>query len=263
MLAPPQECERIRPMNILVSNDDGYDAPGLVALADAMKMIGQVIVVAPLENRSGASSSLSLDRSVKVDRVAEAVYAVDGTPSDCVHLALSGTFLPWKPELVVSGVNNGENMGDDTIYSGTVAAALEAAQFGVQGIAFSMARKPAKHYATGAEVARRIVTLRSKTRFEDSLLLNVNVPDVPPGELRGMRATRLGRRHFSEPSREIGRSPDGAILHYEYGEAGDAQDAGEGTDFWAIRHGFASVTPLDVDLTDHRRLAAVGSWLGS
>ncbi len=248
-------------MKILVSNDDGYDAPGIGALADAMREIGEVVVVAPLENKSGASSSLSLDRSVKVDFVSEGLYAVHGTPSDCVHLALTSDFLPWKPDIVVSGVNNGENMGDDTIYSGTVAAALEAAQFGLQGIAFSMAAKPAKHYETGGQVAADVVWRFMDKPLEGCLLLNVNVPDIPHADLKGIICTRLGRRHFSEPARLTSASDDQAARYFEYGEAGEAQDAGEGTDFHAIESDYASVTPLDIDLTDHKSLGKVDGWL--
>lgn len=252
---------RIPRMRILVTNDDGYDTPGIKALASAMRQVGEVVVVAPLENHSGASSSLSLHRSIRVDPVEDGVFSVDGTPSDCVHLALTANFLPWRPDLVVSGVNNGENMGDDTIYSGTVAAALEAAQFGVHGIAFSMAAKPARHYETGAKVALDIVRRHLSSPADSCRLLNVNVPDIPPGELAGIACARLGRRHFAEPVREAGRGAGGAARMYAYGEAGAAQDAGEGTDFHAVRSGRASVTPIDIDLTDHKRLAEVGAWL--
>ena len=248
-------------MKILVSNDDGYDASGIQALSGAMKDIGEVVVVAPLENRSGASSSLSLNRSIRVDQAEERIFAVDGTPSDCVHLALTGSFMPWRPDIVVSGINNGENMGDDTVYSGTVAAALEAAQFGVQGVAVSMAAKPAKHYETGAEVARRVVRRYMRRPLSECLLLNVNVPDVPVDRLKGLRCARLGRRHFSEPAREVAGSADAKTFHYEYGEAGDAQDAGAGTDFNAVRSMYASVTPLGIDLTNHQRLDHVHRWL--
>lgn len=248
-------------MRILVTNDDGYDAPGIVALASAMRQVGEVVVVAPLENRSGASSSLSLQRSVKVDRVDEGVHAVAGTPSDCVHLALTGDFLPWRPDLVVSGVNNGENMGDDTIYSGTVAAALEGAQFEVPGIALSMADKPAKHYETGAKVALDLVRRHMSSRLGKRTLLNVNVPDVPADRLKGIACVRLGRRHFAEPVREVGRENGGDTRFFVYGDAGVAQDAGPGTDFHAVRALMASVTPIDIDLTNHGLLGQVGSWL--
>ena len=244
-------------MNILVSNDDGYDSLGIKALAAALQPLGKVTVVAPLENKSGASSSLSLHRRVKITRIAPRFFCVDGTPTDCVHLALTGNFLEEMPDLVVSGINNGENMGDDTIYSGTVAAAMESYLFNIPSIAVSMAAKPARNFDCGAKVAFELAKKISDA--PRPLLLNVNVPDRPYDELRGFSATRLGRRHIAENAQQIASDADS--VYYEIGDAGPAMDGGDGTDFFAVKMGMVSVTPLAADLTSLAQISASAKWL--
>jgi 5'-nucleotidase len=244
-------------MNILVSNDDGADAPGIRALYEALADLGRVIVVAPCENHSGASSALSLHRRVRVLQTAPDFFRVEGTPTDCAHLALTGDFLDVRPDILVSGVNNGENMGDDTIYSGTVAAAMEGFLFRLPSIAVSLAGGGDRHFSTGAKVAR---ALAQKIPRDGPRLLNVNVPDIPFADLRGYAATRLGRRHIAERAKRVDGGGD-AELHFEIGDAGSAMDGGVGTDFHAVAAGYVSVTPLGADLTDFRELPAISGWL--
>ena len=246
-------------MKILVTNDDGCDAPGILALAHALQPLGEVFVVAPAENCSGASSSLTLAGKLRVQKIRPRVFRIGGTPTDCVHLALTGELLGPPPDLVASGVNDGENMGDDTIYSGTVAAAMEAALFGIPAFAFSMASKPVRHFETGAQVARQVVEIWRAKPLATAPLLNVNIPDIPAADLRGTRATRLGRRHIAEPAVRVWREGDQS--DYEIGPAGAARDAGEETDFHAVENGFVSVTPLTVDLTHDRRVGEIREWL--
>ena len=251
-------------MRILLSNDDGYYAPGLAALAEAMAGMGEVTVVAPERNRSGASNSLTLDRPLHLKQAANGFHYVNGTPTDCVHLAVTG-MLEHEPDMVVSGVNWGPNMGDDTIYSGTVAAAMEGYLLGVPAIAVSLASFEGKHFATAARVARE---LAERFRAQPDLsplsapvLLNVNVPDVPYDVLAGMRVTRLGRRHKAEPVvRQV--SPRGETVYW-VGAAGAAADAGEGTDFHAVENGWVSVTPLQIDLTHTGQIERLRDWMGS
>jgi 5'-nucleotidase len=237
-------------MKILVSNDDGYLAPGIVALADALRPIAEVVVVAPDSNRSGSSNSLTLDRPLSVQRAHNGYYFLNGTPSDCVHVALTGG-LSFKPDLIVSGINQGQNMGDDTLYSGTVAAATEGFLFGIPAIAFSQVEKGWEHVDTAARVAREIVERRFEM-LDKPYLLNVNIPNRPYEELKGLRATRLGKRHESEPVIKT-LDPHGREIFW-IGPAGRAKDAGEGTDFHAVAEGFVSITPLQIDLTHAAQL---------
>jgi 5'-nucleotidase len=238
-------------MRILVANDDGYLAPGLAALVEVCREFGEVDVVAPEQNASGTSNSLSLHRPLSVHRAANGFQYINGTPSDCVHLALNGV-LSQRPDLVVSGINNGANMGDDTLYSGTVAAAMEGYLFGIPAVAFSLTDKGWPHLAEAAGVAREV--LRTLVQdFEQGrpspYLLNVNIPPSARAGEVGVEVTRLGRRHASEPVvQQI--SPRGEPIYW-IGPAGSAHVAGEGTDFHAIDQGRVSVTPLQVDLTDH------------
>lgn len=246
-------------MRILLSNDDGYLAPGLAQLATSLADLGDIVVVAPERNRSGASNSLTLDLPLHMGRAANGYIYVSGTPTDCVHLAVTGV-LEQQPDMVVSGINLGANMGDDTIYSGTVAAATEGYLLGVPAIAISLASFQGRHFATAGRVARELVQRFTSAPFAEPVLLNVNVPDVPYDELRGMQVTRLGRRHKAEPAVKS-VSPRGETLYW-IGPAGPAADAGEGTDFHAVEHGWVSITPLQIDLTHAAQLADVRGWLG-
>ena len=244
-------------MRILLSNDDGYFAPGLERLAAALAPRAEITVVAPEADRSGASNSLTLDRPLTVRRAPNGFLFVNGTPTDCVHLAVTG-LLDRLPDLVVSGINLGANMGDDTIYSGTVAAATEGYLLGIPSIAISLASKTATHFETATAVALELLD-RHERRPLGARLLNVNVPDVPVGELRGHRVTRLGRRHKAEDV-VVSKNPRGETVYW-VGAAGPAADAGEGTDFHAVGAGYASLTPLQIDLTNRDELSAVAAWL--
>jgi 5'-nucleotidase len=244
-------------MRILISNDDGYLAPGINALAEALAPIADIVVVAPDSNRSGASNSLSLDRPLSVQQAANGFYFVNGTPTDCVHVALTG-MLDYRPDLVVSGINNGPNMGDDTLYSGTVAAATEAYLFGIPAIAFSQAEHGWPHLDAAARIAREVV-LRRFDELESPYLLNVNIPTLPYEQIGPVTATRLGRRHQSEGViRAV--DPRGREIFW-IGPPGATRDAGEGTDFHAVAHGRVSVTPLQVDLTHKQQLEQLARGL--
>jgi 5'-nucleotidase len=245
-------------MRILLSNDDGYFAPGLAALAEAMRSVGDVTVVAPERDRSGASNSLTLDRPLRVRRSHGGFLYVDGTPTDCVHLAVTG-LLDQLPDIVVSGVNDGANMGDDTIYSGTVAAATEGFLLGLPSIAVSMVSRSNGHFETAARVASELVRRVMRRPPPSPMLLNVNVPDVPWAELAGMKVTRLGKRHKAQPAIPA-KNPRGDTVYW-VGPAGGAQDAGEGTDFHTVEQGQVSVTPLQMDLTYFDQLPMLGDWL--
>jgi 5'-nucleotidase len=247
-------------MRILLSNDDGYFAPGLAQLATSLDDLGEVTVVAPERNRSGASNSLTLDRPMHLRRAANGYLYVSGTPTDCVHLAVTGV-LEHEPDMVVSGINLGANMGDDTIYSGTVAAATEGYLLGVPSIAISLASFEGRHFATAGRVARELVQRFSAAPCSEPVLLNVNVPDIPYEELAGIRVTRLGRRHKAEPAVKS-VSPRGETMYW-VGAAGPAADAGEGTDFHAVENGWVSVTPLQIDLTHAAQMGSVRNWLGA
>jgi 5'-nucleotidase len=244
-------------MRILISNDDGYLAPGLNALAEALAAIADIVVVAPDSNRSGASNSLSLDRPLSVQQAANGFYFVNGTPTDCVHVALTG-MLDYRPDLIVSGINNGQNMGDDTLYSGTVAAATEGYLFGIPAIAFSQVQHGWEHIDSAARVARDIV----QRRFEglpSPYLLNVNIPNLPYEALGTIRATRLGRRHQAEPVIRA-HDPRGREIFW-IGPPGACLDAGEGTDFHATAQGAVSITPLQIDLTHKTQLEILARGL--
>lgn len=246
-------------MHILVTNDDGYSAEGIKALIDVAGEFGDVTVVAPSRNYSGASSSLTLKNDITVHQLGDNNWRVDGTPTDCVHLALTGDFLPTRPDLIVSGINDGANMGDDTIYSGTVAAAIEGHLFDVPALAFSMAAQPARHFDCGALTVRRLLALWQQTPLDRQCLLNVNIPDIPPDQWRGFRQTRLGRRHAAEPA--ISRGKTDTHQTFIIGDAGAAKDAGDGTDFYAVENGYTSVTPLMIDLTADEQTEAIARWL--
>ena len=249
-------------MKILISNDDGYQAPGIVALYEALKDIADCEVVAPEQNNSAKSNALTLHTPLYVSRAANGFRIVNGTPADCVHIALTG-LLGYKPDLVVSGINNGANMGDDTIYSGTVGAAMEGYLFGIPALAFSQVDKGWEHLDAAGRVAREMVQRliaqglpkpsSSVTGVSAPWLLNVNVPNLPYERILPAKVCRLGRRHAAEPV-ITQRSPRGETMYW-IGAAGAAQDEGDGTDFAAARSGHVCVTPLQVDLTDHERLA--------
>lgn len=250
-------------MKILICNDDGYQAPGIVALYQALKDIADVEVVAPEQNNSAKSNALTLHSPMYVQTAANGFRYINGTPADCVHISLTG-LLGYRPDLVVSGINNGANMGDDTIYSGTVGAAMEGYLFGVPSIAFSQTEKGWGHIEVAAECARALVQqlLPSLETVADGelptqapWLLNVNIPNFPAAQLQGFKVSRLGRRHAAE--RVIQQaSPRGETMYW-IGGAGPAKEEGEGTDFHATQQRFVSITPLQVDLTDHDKL---GFW---
>jgi len=244
-------------VKILVSNDDGYFAPGITLLAEALRQLGDVTVVAPERDRSGASNSLTLDRPLTVRRAPNGYYSVNGTPTDCVHIAVTG-LLDFLPDMVVSGVNLGANMGDDTIYSGTVAAAAEGYLLGIPSVALSLTSKTGEHFQSAIGIALQIVERFRRRPFADPLLLNVNVPDVAPAMLKGIEVTRLGRRHKAEPVVKL-QTPRGETAYW-IGPAGGAADAGPGTDFHAVEAHRVSVTPLRMDLTHNTQLAAGKEW---
>lgn len=254
MLYPNQTAA---PMHILVSNDDGYTATGLEALVNALQDLGELTVVAPEVNHSGASNSLTLNRPLSLRQSANGFYCVNGTPSDCVHVALTG-LLDRRPDLIVSGINNGANMGDDTLYSGTVAAATEGYLFGIPAIAFSLAEKGWANIDDAARVARDIVVQHMKSPLTAPVLLNVNIPNRPYGTMGPIKVTRLGKRHPSEP---VVRSttPYGDPVYW-IGPVGAAADAVEGTDFHTLSQGGVSITPLRLDLTDHAQMGAISTW---
>jgi 5'-nucleotidase len=251
-------------MRILISNDDGYFSPGIVSLAEHLSKIADVVVVAPERDRSGASNSLTLDRPLRPRRAANGFYYVDGTPTDCVHLAVTGMF-DLQPDMVVSGINAGANMGDDTIYSGTVAAATEGFLLGIPSIAISLVGSKFAHYETAARIAAELVQRFAGHTHSHPWLLNVNVPDVPydllhAGQRQSVEVTRLGKRHKAEPVVKAS-NPHGETVYW-VGAACKAQDAGEGTDFHALTQQRVSITPLQIDLTQYNQLDAVRGWIG-
>lgn len=245
-------------MRLLLSNDDGYFSPGLEALAKGLAPLGEVTVVAPERDRSGASNSLTLDRPLSLRRAPNGFWYVNGTPTDCVHLAVTG-WLDFVPDFIVSGINLGSNMGDDTLYSGTVAAATEGYLLDIPSVAVSLVGTELKHFDTAATVARTIVERLARAPFGSPILLNVNVPDVPYEALKGIEVTRLGRRHKAQPV-VPGKNPRGQTVYW-VGAAGAAREAGPGTDFHALEHGSVSVTPLQVDLTHASQIQMVGEWM--
>ena len=245
-------------MHILITNDDGYLAPGLRSLAGELAQVADISVVAPDRNKSGASNSLTLMRPLRVEQADNGYFYVDGTPTDCVHLALSG-LLDVAPDMVVSGINNGPNLGDDVLYSGTVAGAMEGRYLGLPAIAVSLVGKPADHFDTAAGIVRRLIAQLQRNPLPDDTLLNVNVPDLPADEIVSLDATRLGFRHKAE-SMVRASDPYGRPVFW-IGPAGEAQDAGPGTDFHAVANRRASITPMQIDLTRHRGIEPLQRWL--
>ncbi len=246
-------------MRILLSNDDGYQAPGLKALAEALATVAEVVVVAPDRDRSGASNSLTLETPIRAYTMDNGFIRVEGTPTDCVHLAITG-LLDQEPDMVVAGINAGANMGDDVIYSGTVAAATEGRFLGFPAMAVSMSSHTPEHYETGAQIALQLVERLKNKPLAPESILNVNVPDLPLAEIKDMQITRLGHRHKAEPVvKEL--DPRGRPIYW-VGPAGPEQDAGPGTDFFALRNACVSITPLQVDLTRHGAIESLRTWLG-
>ena len=247
-------------MRILLSNDDGYFAPGLACLAESLAQIAEIIVVAPERDRSGSSNSLTLDRPLSLRKSHSGFYYVNGTPTDCVHLAVTG-MLDIMPDMIVSGINKGANMGDDTIYSGTVAAATEGFLLGIPSLAVSLVDASRGNYLAAARVAVDMVERFKKNEIQSPVLLNINVPDIEYQQLQGIEVTRLGRRHKAEPVIKS-QNPRGETVYW-VGAAGPAQDAGKGTDFYAVQHHRVSVTPLQIDLTRYDQLELITSWLNN
>lgn len=245
-------------MRILLSNDDGYFAPGLVCLAEALSEVAEITVVAPERDRSGSSNSLTLDRPLSLHKSHTGFYYVNGTPTDCVHLAVTG-MLDELPDMIISGINKGANMGDDTIYSGTVAAATEGFLLGIPSFAVSLVDSSKGNYLTAARIAVDMVARFQRQRISAPVLLNINVPDIEYQSLAGIEITRLGRRHKAEPVIKSA-SPRGETLYW-VGAAGSAQDAGKGTDFYAIEHNRVSITPLQIDLTHYSQQDVITAWL--
>ena len=245
-------------MRILLSNDDGYFAPGLMLLAEVLAPLAEVTVVAPERDRSGSSNSLTLDRPLSVRKAQNGFFFVNGTPTDCVHIAVTG-LLPQLPDVIISGINYGANVGDDTIYSGTVAAATEGFLLGIPSIAVSLVAEGGGHLRTAGRVAAELVARLQKQPLPQPTLLNINVPDIEYERLTGFSVTRLGKRHKAEPVIKS-TTPRGDVVYW-IGAAGAAQDAGEGTDFHAIAANRVSITPLQMDLTRYPQLEAVGAWL--
>ena len=243
-------------MRILISNDDGYKADGIIQLAKSLSEIAEVIVVAPSENKSAASSSLTIGKPLKPIQIEKNVYAIDATPSDCVHLALCG-FIKESIDLVVTGINFGANLGDDVIYSGTVAGAIEGRFLGLPSIAMSLASWECKHFDTAGNIAKLLVNQIDKAPLAYNTIINVNVPDIPISEIKGIRSTRLGNRHKSEPSIQDSKDPS----LYWIGENGKEADNGDGPDFHAVSNNFVSVTPLQIDLTKYPEINKISEWL--
>ena len=245
-------------MKILISNDDGYFAPGLTILAEHLAKIADITVVAPERNRSGASNSLTLDRPLSVKKASNGFFYVNGTPTDCVHIALTG-LMDEMPDMVISGINDGANMGDDTIYSGTVAAAMEGYLLDIPSFAVSMSQHNATHFESAARVAVELVQHYQKTGFASPTLLNINVPDVPYEQLKGKVITRLGKRHKAEPVIQL-KTPRNETVYW-VGAAGQPNDGGEGTDFYAVAHNQVSISPIQVDLTKYSQMQEISDWL--
>jgi 5'-nucleotidase len=245
-------------MKILVSNDDGVQAPGISALATELSKVATIEVMAPDRNRSGASNSLTLSRPLRVRQLPHGYYSVEGTPTDCVHLALTGYFDPVF-DMVVSGINDGANLGDDILYSGTVAAAMEGRYLGLPAIAISLVGDNVQHYQTAALVAKQLVLKLRDSPLPLKTILNVNVPDVPFDKIKGMEVTRLGTRHCAEPIvKEY--DPRGHSIYW-VGPSGPEADAGPGTDFFAVNQGYVSITPLQLDLTHYKVFDQVAAWM--
>ncbi len=249
-------------MKILLSNDDGFIAPGINCLRDSLSEIADVFTVTPDRNRSGASNSLTLETPLRVTQRGNKFYSVNGTPTDCVHLALTGLYQNDKPDIVISGINSGPNMGDDVIYSGTVAAAMEGRHLGLPAIAVSMSSYKPEHYQSGAqavvELLEKLPSL-SLTESKSATIYNINVPDVPWAQIKGFQVTRLGKREKPKPAIKT-KDPRGDEIFW-VGAVGDHADAGEGTDFYAVQQGFISVTPIHIDLTQYSAIDETKAWL--
>lgn len=245
-------------MKILVSNDDGVYAEGLFVLVEALRKFAKIDVFAPDRNRSGASNSLTLSNPLRIKKLDNGFTSVEGTPTDCVHLALTGV-LSEEPDMVVAGINAGANLGDDVLYSGTVAAATEGRFLGLPAIAVSLVGTEFKHYATAAVVAAYLVKRINDVSLPAQTILNVNVPDIPLNELRGFEVTRLGTRHCAEPTVKE-TDPRGQTIYW-VGPPGAQEDAGPGSDFFAVNSKKVSITPLKVDLTNYQALAQLSGWL--
>lgn len=243
---------------ILISNDDGVLAPGISVLANELSQIAEIDVIAPDRNRSGASNSLTLLQPLRVKKLDNGYYAVDGTPTDCVHLALTGYFESVA-DIVVSGINEGGNLGDDILYSGTVAAAMEGRFLGLPAIAVSLVGHDVKHYETAALIIRQLILKLQTHRLPSQTILNVNVPDLSLSEIKGLQVTRLGRRHRAEPMVRD-EDPRGRTLYW-VGPPGMEADAGPGTDFFAVSNGYASITPLHLDMTHYKIFDQVANWM--
>lgn len=246
-------------IRVLISNDDGVYAKGIIALAEAIKKIAIIDVVAPDRNRSGASNSLTLNAPLHLKKLDNGYVSVEGTPTDCVHVAITG-LLETMPDMVISGINHGGNLGDDVWYSGTVAAAMEGRFLGLPAIAISLVSEHAKHYETAAIVACDLIQHLLAEKLPPATILNVNVPDVPYEELQGFEITRLGTRHCAAPTIKQ-KDPRGHEIYW-VGPAGAEQDAGPGTDFYAIKQGKVSITPLRMDLTHYESFDNLTDWLG-
>ena len=244
-------------MDILLSNDDGVLAPGLLALRDSLSTIASVKVIAPDRNRSGASNSLTLSRPLRIKLLENGSYSVEGTPTDCVHLALTGYFKT-KFDIVVSGINHGANLGDDILYSGTVAAAMEGRFLGLPAIAVSVVGQEIHHFAAAAEITKQLVLKLSTHQLPAQSILNVNVPDLPLHKIKGILVTRLGSRHLAEPLIKS-YDPRGRDLYW-IGPPGAAADSGPGTDFEAVKQGYVSITPLQLDMTHYAIFDQVANW---
>jgi 5'-nucleotidase len=246
-------------LHILISNDDGIDAPGIIILADEIRQYARVTVVAPTRDHSGASNSLTLERPIRFSRRQNDVYAVGGTPTDCVHLAITG-MLEDEPDMVISGINAEANLGDDVLYSGTVAAAMEGRFLGLPAMAVSLCRRPGEpHYDSAAHAAAVLMQRLCEDPLPADTILNVNVPDLPWEQISGFEVTRLGHRHRAEKIIPL-TDPRGHTLYW-IGPPGEEQDAGPGTDFHAVHRGMVSITPIHVDLTRYKALEQVAQWV--
>ena len=245
-------------MHLLLSNDDGIHATGLKLLADALSPLGKITVVAPNRNRSASSNSLTLDRPIRAQEMQENWYSVDGTPTDCVHLAITG-LIKDEPNIVVAGINAGANLGDDVIYSGTVAAAMEGRFLGLPAVAISITSFQPNYLEDAAQVSAEMIAKLASTQLPSDVIVNINIPNLPKNELKGVQATRLGNRHKAEP---VIRSEDprGKPIYW-VGAAGPEQDSGPGTDFHAVKNGYVSVSPMHLDLTHYNAMQAVADWV--
>lgn len=247
-------------MHILVSNDDGVYAPGLAALVKVLKKFAKITVVAPDRNRSGASNSLTLHNPIRLKELENGFISVEGTPTDCVHLALTG-LLSEQPDMVIAGINAGGNLGDDVLYSGTVAAATEGRFLGLPAIAMSLVSSEFRYYDTAAEVAKMLIDKIDTLALSGQIVLNVNVPDIPLEKLQGFEVTRLGTRHCAEPTiQQI--DPRGQPIYW-VGPPGIEEDAGPGSDFFAVNANKVSITPLKVDLTHYESIKKVAHWINA